>query len=162
MSKNSGFTLVELLIVIALVGIVAAVAVPNFLTFLPNYRLKSAGQDLFSHLQKAKLAAVQHNRVAAVRFDGSGYALFLDLDEDFVQDAGETVLASVIWSSYPDVSAGAVTFDSSTGQPTVGFAPDGIPVDAGGGLAGGSATLANTAGKSLVVTISAAGGIRVD
>ncbi|MBW2327070.1 MAG: prepilin-type N-terminal cleavage/methylation domain-containing protein, partial [Deltaproteobacteria bacterium] len=40
--KNSGFTLIELLVVIVVVGIFVAIGVPNFMSWLPKYRLKSA------------------------------------------------------------------------------------------------------------------------
>jgi len=40
MRKRSGFTLIELVVVIAVLGILTAVGVPNFLSWLPKYRLK--------------------------------------------------------------------------------------------------------------------------
>ena len=72
MRNNSGFTAVELLVVIALIAILAAIAVPNFIGWLPNYRLRAATHDLYSNFQKAKLTAVKRNTNTAVRFDATG------------------------------------------------------------------------------------------
>ncbi len=51
MQKRSGFTLIQLTIVIALLAILTAAGLPNFLSWLPKYRLKSAARDLYSNLQ---------------------------------------------------------------------------------------------------------------
>ncbi len=61
MQKRSGFTVIELIVVIVLLAILTAVGVPNFLSWLPKYRLKSAARDLYSNLQLAKMAAIKAN-----------------------------------------------------------------------------------------------------
>lgn len=68
MRKKSGFTLTELVIVIAVLGILTAVGVPNFLSWLPKYRLKSAARDLYSNMQLAKMAAIKSNQKCRVRY----------------------------------------------------------------------------------------------
>jgi Tfp pilus assembly protein FimT len=152
----------DLLITIAIIGVVTAMAIPNFMSYLPNYRLKSATQDLFSNFQKAKLAAVKRNTNTAVTFPGSGYVVFVDADRDFVKDSGEEVVAQVAWAEYQDLSAGANTFDNSSGQPCIAFRSNGLPVVNSGGLASGAATLNNTNGKSLIVQVSQAGSIQIN
>jgi type IV fimbrial biogenesis protein FimT len=68
MQKRSGFTLIQLTIVIALLAILAAVSVPNFLSWLPKYRLKSAARDLYSNLQLAKMSAIKANKKCRVNY----------------------------------------------------------------------------------------------
>jgi type IV fimbrial biogenesis protein FimT len=162
MRNKSGFTLVELLMVIALITVVAAIAVPNIISWLPDYRLKAAANDLFSNFQKAKLTAVKRNTNCVVIVNSTGYTVFMDDDTDFVQDGGEDVIVQITWADYKSVSVnlGNITFDNSTGQPTIGFRPNGIPVDNGGGIANGTAQIDNTNGKSRSVIISQAGSIR--
>lgn len=67
--KNRGFTLVEVLIVIAVIGILSAISVPMFQKWLPNMRLKDAAQDLYGYMQKARLGAVKTNSTWAIKFN---------------------------------------------------------------------------------------------
>jgi len=69
MRKRSGFTVIELIVVIAVLGILTAVGVPNFLSWLPKYRLKSAARDLYSNMQLVKLSAIKNNADWAIVFN---------------------------------------------------------------------------------------------
>jgi prepilin-type N-terminal cleavage/methylation domain-containing protein len=66
--KNSGFTLIELMVVIVVTGIFIAIGVPNFMSWLPKYRLKSAVRDLYSNMQLAKMTAVKSNQNCTVTY----------------------------------------------------------------------------------------------
>ena len=69
-SENSkGFTIIELMIAIGIIAIIAAVAVPNIIGWLPNYRLKSAARDLYSNFQKAKMEAAKRNESVVINFN---------------------------------------------------------------------------------------------
>jgi Tfp pilus assembly protein FimT len=54
--------MVELVIVVAILLIVAAIAVPNMLSFIHAARLRGAGSDLSSLLQTARMRSVQDDR----------------------------------------------------------------------------------------------------
>jgi len=60
-ARKSGFTLLELMIVLCLMGIIAAIAMPNFMSWKDNYNVKIAAQDIYSAIQKGKIAAVRQN-----------------------------------------------------------------------------------------------------
>lgn len=64
-----GFTLMEVIVIVAIIGIMSSIAVPAIRTWAPNYRLKSAAREVFSNLQKARSMAVKFNRNTAVVFD---------------------------------------------------------------------------------------------
>lgn len=67
-NRSQGFTVLELLLVTVVIGVAAAVAVPSFVEWLPDYRLRRAARDLYSHMQLAKLEAVRRNANTAILF----------------------------------------------------------------------------------------------
>ena len=52
--KQEGFTLIELMIVVAIIGILAAIAIPNFL----QYQMKSRQSEAKTNLQAIKTSMV--------------------------------------------------------------------------------------------------------
>jgi prepilin-type N-terminal cleavage/methylation domain-containing protein len=67
--KESGFTMPEIFVTLAIAATLAAIAVPSFSGWLPGYRLKSAARDLYSNFQLTKLSAVRTGSRWAIVFD---------------------------------------------------------------------------------------------
>jgi prepilin-type N-terminal cleavage/methylation domain-containing protein len=67
MRSDRGFSLVEVLAVVAFIGIVAAVAMPVYTDIVDSMRLGQATRDVERELQTARLKAVSTNRRLRVR-----------------------------------------------------------------------------------------------
>ncbi|HZD08175.1 MAG TPA: prepilin-type N-terminal cleavage/methylation domain-containing protein, partial [Candidatus Limnocylindrales bacterium] len=66
--RQSGFSMVELMIVCVVMVIIAGLAVPNIFQAYRNYQLDSAGHSLASLLQQARIQAVKTNLPAYVNY----------------------------------------------------------------------------------------------
>lgn len=67
-----GFTLVELLMVVAVAGSLSAVAVPAIGGAMQRYRLNTASRTIMSEIRAARFTAVAKNRTMRVRFNCPG------------------------------------------------------------------------------------------
>lgn len=66
--RPTGFTLLELMIVIAVVGLILVVAAPSIKRYLEAQRLRSVSGELMGDLQFARTESVARARIVGVRF----------------------------------------------------------------------------------------------
>lgn len=59
---NAGFTLIEIMIVIAILGILATVTVPHYQSLTDHYRLETASNNVLIRLRQAKQMAMDERR----------------------------------------------------------------------------------------------------
>jgi len=160
MRYSTGFTLIELMVTIAIAAILMMVAVPSYVQFVRNAELSEAVSNMVSALNAAKSTALKTGKntyvVPAVATDGwkSGWQVFADNDWDGTFSSGDEVIAEYktipvsITISFPAAAVGMVNpFPSNY----VLFNGSGYPRVAGGGVANGHLKLTNSYRASTVV-----------
>ncbi|MCJ7507736.1 MAG: GspH/FimT family pseudopilin [candidate division Zixibacteria bacterium] len=129
--SNRGITLMELLTVVILIGIIAAMAVPNFTNAVIKIRHKSAARDLLGKMRMARSYAISKGSRYGVYINTGGkcYITFRDVNSDGNYVAGtDSVTDSTALAA--NLSFGTCTFADST----VIFKNDGSAL--GGGYIG--------------------------
>jgi prepilin-type N-terminal cleavage/methylation domain-containing protein len=71
-ANNGGFTLLELLIAIAIVGVALTVSVPSINRYLESQRLRSISSEMLGDLQFARTEAVARGKPVGIKFDYAG------------------------------------------------------------------------------------------
>lgn len=69
-----GFSMAEVLVVLTVVGILAAVAAPNLIDMVRKQRVKTAAFDVFSSMNVARSEAIKRNRAVVVTPTGGDWA----------------------------------------------------------------------------------------
>ncbi|MFW6101107.1 MAG: GspH/FimT family pseudopilin [Bacteroidota bacterium] len=168
---HSGFTLFELVVVVAIIAILSSVAIAGLNNLIPRYQVKSAAQDLRANLQKAKMEAIKSNRATMVTFtesgggDQGGYKVRIDRNGngDF-DDANETVVDKDFTDkNYKHASLSRASF--TNGVSSFQFNALGGPETPGGGnWSAGSIKIncSNDPNYSIKVYVSRPGRIRIE
>lgn len=161
--RAKGFTLIELMIVVAVIGIMTMITAPNLMSGLPTYRIKAAVRDCTSQLRNARSIAIKDKRDVTVSFDP---------DKDFYVIDGRKFPFT---GSLSDKYGSGVRFGS--GAATTGVENSSLPFDGidfndssltftsrgmadfGAGAANGAVYFTNNREDAYAVTVNAAGAV---
>ena len=142
--RQAGFTLIEVIIVIAIIGIGTALAIPNFTQWYARTQLRQTTAEIASQLTLARMAGMNRNR---------------SVDVTVMVNAGGVVSLSTAPSSGGPVINSAsfpAHVKSVVGSPvTVSFSSMGVRTSGGTGVQ--TIGVCDTYGRQYSVTIIASG-----
>jgi prepilin-type N-terminal cleavage/methylation domain-containing protein len=175
--SHRGFSLIELLMVIAVAATLAAISVPILMDVSEGTKLNAASREIERELQSARLKAVSVNRILRVRLNcpAEGYYRTVEYLANAADDSTNRCLMSSYPFPAPDVDlATRPNYDGPTRVMTEGatvttaiieFRPDGTAYQVVSNVAspiGTPVTLTVTRNsKSKTVTVNGAGKIQL-
>ena len=143
-----GLTMVELVIVVAVMAIISAIATPGYQTVMTQKRLKGAAREVMTILMGARMKSISINERVKISFESDHeYEMWNDADRDGTVDANEgDDIERDLRPNYYDV-----TFDASA-DPV--FQPNGTS-------SGSTITLSNPSGTQTIY-VSTAGRVKIN
>ena len=110
--RRSGFTLLELLVVVSMLGVLSAVVAPSWGTFLEKWRLSDAQSELYSAIRETQTNA-QNNRLNwqfSIRETPTGEVEWVSHPQNYLPTIWKKLGADVI-----DIDLADTTLDSRNG-----------------------------------------------
>lgn len=128
MKRGGGFTLVEILVVVAIIGIVLAIASVNL---LPDDRrtLENEAERVALLLDMARDTAISSGEDLAWQTDGQRYAFYRRGEGDqWVAETGDEMLRSRDWPSGLILESMTINHVAATPDDRLIFTPSGVAV----------------------------------
>jgi prepilin-type N-terminal cleavage/methylation domain-containing protein len=137
-SKAAGFTLVELVITLAIIAIVAGIAYPTFQKFAVQGKLKAAARELMGDFANMKARAMAENVSYEITFNVAGNSYSMQ-----ASTGGPIITKS------PSAIDKGVSIDSA--------APGLVTLDTRGTMTNGTYVLKNAEGSTATITTAVTG-----
>lgn len=159
-SQHAGITLLELMVAIAIIGILTSIAVGGLNSMVPKMRLNSAVRDLRGDMQKCKMTAIRNSTTCLMVFeegtqggDSGKYTACFSKDDSCT---GDSVILARDLNHEDYVGVWLKDAGFSGGNPKVDFNSRGLPNWNGG------VDLKNIKGEKRVLNVSKTGRIRIE
>ncbi|MDH4028630.1 MAG: GspH/FimT family pseudopilin, partial [Nitrospirota bacterium] len=82
MKDRKGVTLIELLIVLAIIGILSAIGIPEYGRFIAKSKVRQAANDLLQNMRLARTMAIKENRAYLLTFNYPANNYLIGFDGD--------------------------------------------------------------------------------
>ena len=150
--NKKGFTLIEITVTLAILGIISAIVIPSYFSWLPRHRLQTSVRHIYDDMNMAKFRAVKTNTDVGIEFNTSNdtYRVFVDTDNDQIFDAGETVISTGTLENGIDIT------DSTFTANTYGFNSRGMSAGTTGDV-----HMTNPSGLFMGVRVNVVGGLSI-
>lgn len=91
--NKKGFTLAEVTVTLSILGILTAISIPSYISWLPRHRLQTSVRQIYDDMNLAKMQAVRSNTNVCITFTPATptYTVFLDSNSSGSWNAGETI-----------------------------------------------------------------------
>ena len=157
MKRNAGFTLIEMMVIVAVFAVMAAVAIPTFISLLPGMRLNGSARDIFMVMSQTRMQAVSKNTIGVVKFSPSNNSFTAWLDDgpagnNWSLDSTDTLIKS------GSTETGVSISDTTIPSHTFGYNSRGLPASTPGAY---DITLTNSKGETQKVEINAFGTVKM-
>jgi len=95
---RSGFTLIEMIVIVAVIGIMATIGIPNLLRVVHRAKIEGIARETSSLMQRARSESVRQNVPTVVRFDlvRNEVVAFADVDGLTVVDPPDSIFNPVV------------------------------------------------------------------
>ncbi|MEI4550307.1 GspH/FimT family pseudopilin [Pseudoalteromonas spongiae] len=90
MKRQLGFTLIEVMTVVGIVGILSVVATPSFIQYIKQDRLVSTANELMSTFKMARSEAIKREKIVTLTTQGSKWLASIDNQTFVVFDNDQT------------------------------------------------------------------------
>jgi len=126
LKNRKGFTLTELTVTLSILGIMTAISIPSYISWLPRHRLQTSVRQIYDDLNLAKIRAVKDNINALITFDivNNNYTVFLDSNGNGIPDDGA---ANIIRNNTTLESGVNITAANTCGFNNRGMSTTGTP-----------------------------------
>jgi len=168
--SQRGFSLLEILVAVAIISVVLVMAMLNYGNILPNYKANSAMDQVISQMRSARERAISHRREVQVQFVGTNQLTITELWLVGTAPPPTTVTFEggaqyMVFASVPDIPApynfgnsGPIYFGASASPPpTMKFSTTGAFIDGGNSLVNGTVFLGIPGKPSTARAISVLG-----
>ena len=92
LSETAGYSLVEMMMTLAIGLILVSVALPTMIGAIQGYRLNSVSQQVASLVELTRYTAIRRNSVVRARTTPDNTVFFIDLNGNGTLDSGEPMV----------------------------------------------------------------------